>query len=274
MADLIEVRDLSIEFDNRGTMVPALDRISFRIRAGLDGGAGRRIRLRQVGHRQAIMGILPKTARITSGEILFSAPGSTQAAGRHHAARARRRGDPRDPRPPHLDHLPGADDLAVAAAHDRRPGRARRCSCTARSAHAEGMRADRGDAARWSAFPNPARALRHLSVRAVRRPAPARDDRDGAGLPAGAADRRRADHGARRDDPGADPEADQGAAGRARHGGAADHPRPRRRRQHRRGGRRDVPRPGDGERHARRHLPAARAIPICRRCCARCRAST
>jgi microcin C transport system ATP-binding protein len=42
-------------------------------------------------------------------------------------------------------------------------------------------------------------------ARALRRPAPARDDRDGAGQRAGPADRRRADHRARRDDPGADP---------------------------------------------------------------------
>ncbi len=34
LADLIEIRDLSIEFDNRGTMVPALDRISFGIQPG------------------------------------------------------------------------------------------------------------------------------------------------------------------------------------------------------------------------------------------------
>ncbi len=76
--------------------------------------------------------------------------------------------------------------------------------------------------------------LAQLSVRAVRRVAAARDDRDGAGVPPGPADRRRADHRARRDDPGADPQADQRIAARARHGGAADHPRSRRRRQCRR----------------------------------------
>ena len=79
MADLIEVRNLSIEFDNRGTMVPALDRISFGIPPGStvalvgESGSGKSVTA------QAIMGILPKTAHITSGEILFSAPGSTRA---------------------------------------------------------------------------------------------------------------------------------------------------------------------------------------------------
>jgi peptide/nickel transport system ATP-binding protein len=76
VADLIEVRDLSIEFDNRGLMVPALDRISFRIGVGStvalvgESGSGKSVTA------QAIMGILPKTAHITSGEILFTAPES------------------------------------------------------------------------------------------------------------------------------------------------------------------------------------------------------
>ena len=100
-------------------------------------------------------------------------------------------------------------------------------------------------------FPDPATRLRHLSLRAVGRPAAAGDDRHGADLPTGAADRRRAVDRARRHHPGADPQADPGPAQRAGHGAAADHPRPRRRRQHRRGGGGDVPRPGDGERHAR-----------------------
>ncbi len=77
MADLIDVRDLSIAFDLRGTPVPALDRVSFRIRPGStvalvgESGSGKSVTA------QAILGILPRTARITSGEILFSAPGAT-----------------------------------------------------------------------------------------------------------------------------------------------------------------------------------------------------
>jgi len=79
LPDLIEVRDLSIEFDNRGTMIPALDRISFGIQPGStvalvgESGSGKSVTA------QAILGILPKTAHITSGEILFAAPGSTRA---------------------------------------------------------------------------------------------------------------------------------------------------------------------------------------------------
>jgi energy-coupling factor transporter ATP-binding protein EcfA2 len=49
---------------------------------------------------------------------------------------------------------------------------------------------------------------RRLSAQAVGRHAPARHDRDGAGLRSAAPDRRRADHGARRHHPGADPRSD------------------------------------------------------------------
>src|SRR6186713_3427169 len=73
---LIDVRDLSIVFDNRGVKVPALDRISFRIEPGStlalvgESGSGKSVTA------QAIMRILPPTATITSGEILFTSPDS------------------------------------------------------------------------------------------------------------------------------------------------------------------------------------------------------
>jgi peptide/nickel transport system ATP-binding protein len=76
MAGLIEVRDLSIEFDNRGIPVPALDKVSFRIEPGStlalvgESGSGKSVTA------QAILRILPRSATITSGEILFTPPGS------------------------------------------------------------------------------------------------------------------------------------------------------------------------------------------------------
>ena len=75
-------------------------------------------------------------------------------------------------------------------------------------------------------IPEPETARRRLSAPALGRPAPARDDRDGARLPAEAADRRRADHRARRHDPGADPGAARRPAARDGHGAAVHHARP------------------------------------------------
>ena len=63
-------------------------------------------------------------------------------------------------------------------------------------------------------IPDPERRARRVSASPVRRHAPARDDRHGAGLPSGAADRRRTDHGAGRNDPGADPGSDPRACRR------------------------------------------------------------
>ena len=65
----------------------------------------------------------------------------------------------------------------------------------------------------------------HVPPRTVRRHAPAGDDRHRAALPAGAADRRRADHRAGRDGAGPDPGPDGGAAREVRHRHPADHPR-------------------------------------------------
>ena len=98
----------------------------------------------------------------------------------------------------------------------------------------------------WSCvgIPAAAAARRRVSAPDVGRHAAARDDRDGAGVPAGGADRRRADDGARRDDPGADPRAADAAAARAGHGGHPHHARPRRGGRDRRSRGGDVRRPG------------------------------
>jgi peptide/nickel transport system ATP-binding protein len=74
VSTLIDVRDLSIEFDTRGTRVTAVDRISFGIEAGStlalvgESGSGKSVTA------QALMRILPPNASITSGQILFTPP--------------------------------------------------------------------------------------------------------------------------------------------------------------------------------------------------------
>ena len=106
--------------------------------------------------------------------------------------------------------------------------------------------------------PRPRRAARRLSAPALRRPAPAGDDRDGAGQRPRPADRRRADHRARRDHPGADPRPARRPAAAARHGDAVHHPRPRHRAPHRRPGRGDA---GRRDRRDRARPPRSSPIP-------------
>ena len=80
MTALIDIRDLSVEFDNRGMRVPALDRVSFRIEPGAtlalvgESGSGKSVTA------QAIMRILPRAATITSGQIVFTPPAAGKPA--------------------------------------------------------------------------------------------------------------------------------------------------------------------------------------------------
>ena len=83
----------------------------------------------------------------------------------------------------------------------------------------------RGRDARHGRHAAAARAPARLPAPALRRPAPAGHDRDGAGLRAEAADRRRAHDRARRDDPGPDPPPARPAQAGARDGDHPDHPR-------------------------------------------------
>ena len=72
-------------------------------------------------------------------------------------------------------------------------------------------------------IPDPESRLGELSASAVRRPAPARDDRHGARQRARAADRRRAHHRARRHDAGANSQAAEGHSVPPRHVAAVHH---------------------------------------------------
>jgi peptide/nickel transport system ATP-binding protein len=74
MAEVLRVRDLKVYLDVDAGTVKAVDGVSFRIPAGGtmalvgESGSGKSI------VAQAIMGILPRVARIEQGEILFSDP--------------------------------------------------------------------------------------------------------------------------------------------------------------------------------------------------------
>jgi peptide/nickel transport system ATP-binding protein len=72
--ELLQVRDLAIEFKIHNTTVRAVDGVSFRIRPGStmalvgESGSGKSV------ISQAIMGILPRAGRIAAGQILFNDP--------------------------------------------------------------------------------------------------------------------------------------------------------------------------------------------------------
>ena len=74
MTDLLRVRDLQVEFHTQAGVVRAVDGLSFRLRAGSavalvgESGSGKSVTA------QAILGLLPRTGRITGGEILLDDP--------------------------------------------------------------------------------------------------------------------------------------------------------------------------------------------------------
>ena len=75
MSDLIKINSLEVEFHVHGQIVKAVEGVSFRIPAKKtvalvgESGSGKSVIAR------SIMGILPKSARITAGEIMFNNPG-------------------------------------------------------------------------------------------------------------------------------------------------------------------------------------------------------
>ncbi len=74
MNDLLNVQDLRVEFHTKAGVVRAVDGITFRVPAGGtvalvgESGSGKSVTA------QAILGLLPRTARITDGQILFNDP--------------------------------------------------------------------------------------------------------------------------------------------------------------------------------------------------------
>ena len=79
MTDLLRVNDLKVEFNIHDGVLRALDGVSFRVRAGGttalvgESGSGKSV------CSQAIMGILPKIARIAGGEIRYQDPENSGA---------------------------------------------------------------------------------------------------------------------------------------------------------------------------------------------------
>ena len=79
MANVLEVKDLKVHFDLPEGLIKAVDGVSFRIPEGKtlalvgESGSGKSV------VSQAIMGILPKVARIAGGSIHFCDPKTLQS---------------------------------------------------------------------------------------------------------------------------------------------------------------------------------------------------
>ncbi len=79
MTDMLRVENLSVSFSSRAGRIEAVKGMSFRMRAGTcvaivgESGSGKSV------CAQAIMGILPKTASVDAGKILFADPAKNGA---------------------------------------------------------------------------------------------------------------------------------------------------------------------------------------------------
>ena len=263
-APLLDVRDLSVRFRTRDGVVQAVSDLSFTLRRGEtlgvvgESGSGKSVtqprdhgpaqpRLRGHHRRGALRG--------------------------HGPARAQAGGAAQDPRPRHLDDLPGPVRVPAPDVPRRRPDRRGRARARERL---EGGRRERAPSSCSAqvGIPNATGPRPRLPAPVLGRHAPARDDRDGARAQPRRADRRRADDRAGRHRAGADPRADRPRQEGVRHRRDPDHARPRRRRR-------------DGDARAWSCTPAARAstarrtssstrrsIPTRGACSSRCRPSS
>ena len=177
----------------------------------------RRERVGQVDDRARGHGAAAARARRRRGAVLLDG---------EDLLRRSRGGDVRGARARHRHGLPGADDGAEPAADHRRPG-GRDGAGARRREPGGGARGRAAETLERVGLPAARFPLARYPARAVGRAAAAGGDRDGDRAAPEAADRRRADHGARRDHAGGDPRAAAAAGRRGRHGADADHPRPR-----------------------------------------------
>ena len=229
---VLSVQDLTVSFPSEAGAVRAVRGISFDLAAGEvlgivgESGSGKSVT------SLAIMGLLPETATLTGSIKLHG----DELIGKGDDDLSKLRGnelamvfqDPLSSLTPIYtvgDQITEALQVHTPRVRFGRPGAGRR-------------------AARPGRHPQPEDPPQVVPPRVLRRYAPAGDDRHGDRQRSRRDHRRRADHGPRRDDPGAGARGAAHGAARDRRRRDHDHPRPRRGRRHRRPGAGDVRRSG------------------------------
>ena len=252
------MRDLSVSFVTEGGMARVLDAVSLSLAPGEIMGLVGESGCGKTTLARAILGALPANANVQGGALMFDGQDLLTLDPATLAEQVRGRAITFVPQDPYSSFSPlftvgdQIMELMRWKSPDRRAGE--------RFYRARRRRADRERALallRAVQLPDPERLLRkyphelsggqrqRVMIAMALLPEPQ------------AGDRRRTDDGARRDDPGADPEAAAPAGDRARRVGAVRHARPRHRLGDLRPRHGDVRRPGTGDRADRRVLPRA-----------------
>ena len=231
---LLEIKGLKTHFHTDDGVVRAVDGVDLRIDRGRDPGRGRRVGLRQERDRALDHAADPRTrpAASSAAQILFEGRDLVDAAPTTQMRKIRGKRD--------LDDLPGADDLAEPGVHRRRARSPRRIRLHRGASAAGGAWTRPSRCSRRSASPTRERRVKRVPPPALGRHAPAGDDRHGP-RPA----TRSCSSPTSRPPPWTSPSRPRSstsctAAGGARHGRPAHHPRPGRGRRDCRAGRGDV----------------------------------
>ncbi len=257
---LLTVRDLRTWFRTRAGDVRAVDGVDLTVGRGEvlglvgESGSGKSVTMLSVLR----LGRRPRPHRQRQHRLR-----------RHRRARPGQVGAAVDPRQPHLDGVPAAQRQPPPLLHGGCADQRGLRDPPERQQEGRLREGDRDAAPRR--HPRRAAPGEVVPAPALRRPGAAGDDRHGARRRARAADRRRAHHRPRRDDPGADPRPDAPTAGRLRHQRGPDHARPRRGGGDGPPGRRDVRRPDRRAGIGRTTCSPIRSIRTPRACSARCR---
>ena len=195
--------------------LPVVDGVGYRVEAGRGLRPRRRERQRQDDTGLALLGLLPPGAPVDRRMRASTASTCSRPAARSCGAICGRE-----------IAMVFQDPLTSCTRCSRSAGSSPSTCATTSARRAATPRARAVELLDEVRIPDPEAALGALPAPVLRRDAPADRDRDRAGVRAAAADRRRADDGARRDRAGRHHPAARPAAPRALAVGRPDHPRP------------------------------------------------